>query len=161
MLTINRKITKRRGRYLVGAAETFVTIADAAGGEGMVAASFIMDAIQALRRLPNTKQRRQELEEKLHRAQASVRDEMGVISTKIDLTEDVQYARRTIRGVSLAQALAKFANLIESPDPHALREQARKRASENLLSALMASTVVDENGKVVARSPAHIGGRRR
>ena len=58
----------------------------------------------------------------------------------------------------MAQALAKFADLIESPDPHALRELARKRASENLLSALIAAKLVDENGKVQARSPAHIGG---
>ena len=145
-------------RCLVGAAESFVTIADAAGGEGMVAASFIMDAIQALRRLPNTRQKRQALEERLRHAQASVRDEMGVISTKIDLTEDIQHARRTVGGVSLAQALAEFVDLTESPDPDALREQARQRASKYLLSTIMPTTVVDQDGKVVARSPAHIGG---
>ena len=39
-----------RDRCLVGAAESFITIADASEGQGMVAASFIMDAIQALRR---------------------------------------------------------------------------------------------------------------
>ena len=42
-----------RDRCLVGAAESHMTIADAAGGEGMVASGAIMDAIQALRRLPN------------------------------------------------------------------------------------------------------------
>ena len=146
-----------RDRCLVGAAESFVTIADAAGGEGMVAASFIMDAIKALRRLPATKQRRQALEKRLRLAQASVRDEMGVIATKIDLTKDVKDARRRVVGVSLAQALAEFADMAASPDPDALREHASKQAGENLLSSLMPTTVVDEDGKVVAKSPGFLG----
>ena len=79
-----------RDRCLMGAAESHMTIADAAGGEGMVAAGAIMGAIQALRRLPNTRKRRQELEEKLRRAQASVRDQMGIISTQFDLTEFIE-----------------------------------------------------------------------
>ena len=146
-----------RDRCRIGAAESFVAIADAAGGEGMVAASAIMDAIQALRRLPSTKERRQELEERLRHAQASVRDEMGAISTEIDLTEHVQHAQRSVGGVSLAEALAAFARLTASPDPDKLREQARKQAEENVLSALMATTVVEEDGKVAARSPGTHG----
>ena len=147
-----------RDRCLVSAAESFVAIADAAGGEGMVAASALMDAIQALRRLRNTKERRQELEERLRHAQASVRDEMGAISTEIDLTEHVQHARRAVGEVSLAQALAAFARLTASPDPDVLREQAKQQAEENVLSALMPTTVVDEDGMVAARSPGHLGG---
>ena len=146
-----------RDRCLVGAAESLVTIADAAGGEGMVAASSIMDAIQALRRLPDTRQRRQELEEKLRYAQASVRDEMGVISTTIDLTEHVKHARRSVAGVSLAQALAEFADLAASPDPDALRDEARRLAEENPLSSIMPASLVDEGGKVLAKSPGFLG----
>ena len=146
-----------RDRCLVGAAESFVTIADTAGGEGMVAASFIMDAIQALGRLPNTRQRRQALKERLRHAQASVRDEMGVISTTIDLTEHVKHARRRVAGVSLAQALAEFAQLSASPDPDALRGEARRLAEENPLSSIMQSTQVDEDGKVIAKSSGLLG----
>ena len=149
---------QQRDRCLVGAAESYVTIAEAAGGTGMVAASFFMDAIKALRRLPNTKQRRQELEERLHRAQTAVRDEMGVISIPIDLTEHVKHARRTVSGVSLAQALGEFADFAPSPDPKDLRDEARRQAEENLLSSLMPATVVDDSGKVVAKSPAYIAG---
>ena len=146
-----------RDRCLVGAAESFVTIADAAGGEGMVAASFIMDTIQALGRLPNTRQRRQALRERLRYAQASVRDEMGVISTTIDLTEHVKHARRLVAGVSLAQALAEFAQLAASPDPDTLRDEARRQAEKNPLSSIMPSTQVDEDGKVLAKSPGFLG----
>ena len=88
------KNEQERDRCLVGAAESHVTIADAGGGKGTVAAGALMDAIQALRQLSNTKVRRQEIEERLRHAQASVRDEMGVISTTFDLTEYIEHARR-------------------------------------------------------------------
>ena len=149
---------KERDRCRVGAAESFVAIADAAGGEGMVAASAFMDAIQALRRIADTRDRRQELEERLRHAQASVRDEMGMVSTEIDLTEHIQHARRAVAGASLSQALAAFAGLTASPDPDVLREQAEQQAEEYVLSALMPTTVVDEDGMVAARSPGHLGG---
>ena len=106
---------QERDRCLAGAAESHVTIADAAGGEGMVAADAIMDAIQALRRLPGTRHRRGELEGKLRHAQASVHDEMGVISTTFDLTDYIQHARESVGGVSLAHAVGEFADLTPSP----------------------------------------------
>lgn len=146
-----------RERCLVGAAESYVTIADAAGGEGMVAASFFMDAIEALRRLPNTKPRRQELEERLRHAQASVRDEMGIISTPFDLTEHVQHARRSVGGTTLGEAIGAFVDLASSPDPDDLRNEARRAAEDFPLSSMMPSTVVDDEGRVVARSPGMLG----
>ncbi len=142
-----------RDRCLVSAAESHVTIADAAGGEGIVAAGAIMDAIYELRHLPNTRNRRRELEEKLRRAQASVRDEMGVISTQFDLTDYIEHARERVSGVSLPQALGQFADLTASPDPDELREQARRLADENPLSSIMPTAMLDEDGKVVAKSP--------
>ena len=148
---------QERDRCLVGAAESHVTIADAAGGKGMPAAGALMDAIQALRRLPNTKGRRQELEERLRHAQASVRDEMGVISTTFDLTEYIEHARQRVGGKGLPRALGEFADLARSPDPDELRDQARRVAEENPLSSIMPSTMVDEDGKVVARSPGLLG----
>ena len=106
-----------RDRCLVAAAETHLTIANAAGGQGTVAAGAFKDAIEALRRLPNTKQKRQELERRLRHAQASVRDEMGSMSTTIDLTEFIEHARRSVAGVSLGRALGEFADFARSPDP--------------------------------------------
>ena len=142
---------EERDRCLIGAAESHMTIAEAAGGEGMVAAGAIMDAIQALRRLPNTRQRRKELEGRLRHAQASVRDEMGSFSTSFDITDLVQRARESVGGKSLAQALGGFAALTPSPDPEDLREQARRLAAEAPLASILASTMVDEDGKVCKR----------
>jgi hypothetical protein len=90
-------------------------MAASADFKGMAAASWLMDAIQALRRVPGTKARRQELEVKLRMAQASIRDEMGVISTNIDLTDLAEQARKTVSGLTLAQALFEFARLEASP----------------------------------------------
>ena len=126
-------------------------------GEGMVAAGAIMDAIQALRRLPNTKQRRQELEGRLRHAQSSVRDEMGVVSTRFDLTDFIRHARQSVGGKSLPLALGRFADLAQSPEPEALREQARRIAAKSPLSSIVGSTMVDEDGKVVAKSPGMFG----
>ena len=107
--------------------------------------------------VPSTRQWRQALKERLRHAQASVRDEMGVISTTIDLTEHVKHARRLVAGVSLTQALAEFVQLAASPDPDNLRDEARRQAEENPLSSIMPSTQVDEYGKVLAMSPGFLG----
>ena len=146
-----------RDRCLTEAAETHVAIADAAGGKGMIAVSSIMDAIQALRQLPNTQQRRYELQKKLIDAQSSVRDEMGVISTPFDLTEYVEFARQNISSVTLAQALRRFAGLTRSRNPDELRDEALHITEQNPILSMMPSTLVDENGKVIAKSPGFIG----
>ena len=146
-----------RDRCLMSAAECFAALADKAGGRGMVAAKYLMDAIEALRQIPNTGDRRQQLEARLHYAQASIPDEMGRISTEIDLTDLVQDARDGVSGLSLPKALAVFAALSASPDPATLRDEARKQAKEHPLTHLFPMSVVDDEGKVVSKSPALVG----
>ena len=69
-------------RCRTSAAECYVSLAESAGGTGMVASSHFMDAIRDLRNLPDTKERRSELEEKLRQAQAHIRDEMAVFRAR-------------------------------------------------------------------------------
>lgn len=144
-------------RCLVSAAECYVRMAEAADNKGMAAASWLMDAIKALRHIPGTKERRQELEAVLRQAQESVSDEMGTISTPVDLSDLVDEARRTIHGLTLAQALAQFATLATSPDPDTLYRQAREHVQEHPLSGFIAMSVHDEEGKVVTQSPGLTG----
>ncbi|MGF1640500.1 MAG: hypothetical protein ACFCUO_06080 [Rhodospirillales bacterium] len=145
-------------RCLKKAAECYVSMAAAADFKGMAAASWLMDAIRALRRLPGTKERRVELEAKLSEAQASISDEMGVISTEIDLGEIVDHTRKVIGGLTLPQALAKFARLERSPEPETLRKEALKQAEENPLSSIVPMAIHDDEGKLVAQSPGILGG---
>ena len=148
---------QERDRCLVSAAECHVRLAEADGAQGMVASAHFMDAIEALRRVPGTRERRQQLEPRLREAQSSIRDEMGVISTPVDLSALVTETRRRVDGLSLAQALAEFATLSESPDPGDLRNDTLKLAEENPLFGVMPVSMVDEEGKVIAKSPGLVG----
>ena len=146
-----------RDRCLNEAAETHVAIADANDGRGMIAASYIMDAIKALQQLPDTQQRRHELKEKLIYAQSSVREEMSVISTQFDITEYVEYAQKNVSGITLAQALRRFAGLTRSRNPDELRDETLHIAGQNPILSMLPSTHVDEDGKVIAKSPGSLG----
>ncbi len=145
-------------RCLVNAAECYVTMASAAGFKGMVAASWLMDAIKELRRIPNTKERRQELEAKLQSAQAGIPDEMGTISTELDLTDWVDHARESVAGLTLAEALIRFVNLEKSPEIAKLHDDVQKQVEENPLQSMVPTSIHDDEGKVVAESPGLAGG---
>ena len=147
----------QRDRCLGSAAECLVALAEADGGRGIVAASHLMDAIEALRRIPNTEERRRQLEPRLREAQTSIRDQMGTISTPVDLTELHKDARESVGGLSLSYALAAFAQLATSRTPDELRDEERKLAGENLFASLIPKAMVDDEGKVVSKSPAFVG----
>ena len=146
-----------RYRCLASAAECLVSLADADGDQGMVAASHLTEAIKALRNVPNTVERRQQLEIRLREAQASIHDQMVMISTPVDLTDLREKACECFSDLSLSQAFAAFARLAASPSPDELRDEARKQAKECLLSSIVPKTIVDDEGKVVSKSPASDG----
>lgn len=145
-------------RCLINAAECYVRMAEAAGLKGMTASSWLMDAIKALRSIPGTKARRAELEAKLREAQATIADEMGTVSTQIDIGDLVDHARKAVGDLTLAQALFEFANLERSPAAEKLREDALKQAEESPLSSIIPMSIHDHEGKVVAKSPGLGGG---
>ena len=140
-------------RCLANAAECYVAMASAADFKGMTAARWLMEAIKELRKIPNTKKRRQELEVKLRDAQSGIPDEMGEISTKVDLTDLVDHARKRVAGLTLAAALAEFANLERSPEVKNLREDIQNQVEENPLLSMIPMSIYDDEGKVVAESP--------
>ena len=142
-----------RNRCLESAAECLVSLADAAKDQGMVASSHLMHAIDDLRRIPNTAERRQQLKLRLRSAQATIHDQMGTISTELDLTELRERARDAVGKVRLAQALAIFAQLARSPTPDELRKEAQKQTEKSPLFSMMPQERVDNDGKVISRSP--------
>ena len=118
----------------------------------MAAASWLMDAIEALRGVPGTKARRQELEAMLREAQAAISDEMSSISTEIDLTDLADHARRTVSNLTLARALLEFARLDGSPEPDKLRDDPIAYAQEHPLSSIIPVSIHDHDGKVIAKT---------
>ncbi len=140
-------------RCLKSAAECLVALANNYDSKGIGAVKHLMDAIQELRRIPNTQERRQQLEEHLREVQPSISDEMHTITTKIDLTKLVESARGHVSGLNLAQALKVFALLDRSPDPEVLRERAREQAKEYVFASTSPLLIVDNEGKVTGKSP--------
>lgn len=128
-------------------------LASAAGFKGMLATSSLMDAIAALRRVKGTSERRTELEEKLRKIQGTVFDDLGQIGTSFDISELVERARASVSDMTLMNALAQFACLSKSPSPEDLKKEAVRQAEENPLSTVFASEFLDDEGKVVSRSP--------
>lgn len=108
------------------AAECLVALADAAGESAMASTAFLRDAIRALREVPGTRDRRQELQSRLVSVQESIQDEMGVVSTSLNIEDEVNAVTTSLQGVSLSQAMGLFADLLRSPEPADLREQARR-----------------------------------
>ena len=143
-------------RCLKCAAECYVRLAD--GATGMVASSCLMDAIKAMRNIPGTKTRRIELEHKLREVQATILDEMTTVSTEIDISEVIDHARKVVGDMTLAQALLAFAKLARSPAPEKLREEALAQCEKNPLSSIFSTSIFDDEGKLVARSPALVDG---
>ena len=143
---------KESNRCHARAAECYVTKA-MTSDSSMAKASWLMDAIEALRQVPDTKQRREELEAQLREAQVSMQDEFITISTDIDLTDLVEDAEERVGGVCLANALLEFADLSYSPDLAELRDEVHKQAKESVILGSIPLAMHDEDGKVVAHSP--------
>lgn len=150
----NSKNNVERDRCLKSAAECLVDLANNYSGKGIGAVKYLMDAIQELRHIPNTKERRQQLEARLREVQTSISDEMHTITTEINLTKFAESARGHVSGLSLAQALKAFALLDRSPDPEVLREHAQRQAKEYVFASTSPLSIVDNEGKVTGKSPS-------
>lgn len=139
------------------AAEQYVALADIRKASAMVASSFLMDAIQALRRVKGTKERRKELERKLRELQADSLDEMGSFGTHIDLSDLATGTIKVFDPLTLPQMLAQLANLCRSPELEDLKAQALALAKDSPLSAIFAGAKLDNDGKVISRNPGLSG----
>ncbi|MCB8879360.1 hypothetical protein ACELLULO517_03875 [Acidisoma cellulosilytica] len=138
------------------AAETMVLQADAAAS-ATVKSHFIANAIAALHRVPESKNRRIALRHQLIDVQAGISDEMSSFSHEIDLTELVEKVRSGLVSRSLTDSLFLFANLDSSPDPAKLETEAIETIRNYPLSSLFGATQVDGEGKVIHRAAGGAG----
>ena len=150
-----------KNRSLKFAAECFVKLAHDAGGKGVEAASFISDAIEAYRNIPETKERREELQKLLREAQTGKRDEMQTITRGVDLISFVKKAQGLVAGKMLSKALENFAKLTSSPDRSFLQSGVETVVEEDPLRAAVPFNRIDNAGRVVAKSPGFLGNRRK
>lgn len=139
-------------RCMIEAAESHVQKADLANSP-MLEAAFLQDAIQTLRNLPNTRDRRDELSARLRGVQPGIRDEMGHFSTEIDLTEIVERSVASVRGHSWPVAFLSLVLCDQLPTPEEIRHTAQEHAQEFPLQGMMPMQVHDFQGRVVFITP--------
>lgn len=139
-------------RCLISAAETFVREADARRDSAMAESSFLNDAIQALRPIPGTAERRRQLQDRLNEVQPRILDEMSSFSHQQDITELVKSAEAHVTGKSLAEAIRACLTCARSPDPEALRKEVLENAHGSI-SGIMPVTVSDSQGRTRFKAP--------
>ncbi|UVK39943.1 DUF4209 domain-containing protein [Mesorhizobium sp. AR10] len=143
---LRAKDVENSNRCLVEAAETYVGDAEARPDSAAVQVHFLNDAIQALRPIPGTADRRRALQDRLNAIQPRIMDEMSSFSHKTNITDLVEAAEAEVRGKPLAQVIRALLMCAKSPDPDELRDEALK-ASHGTLAALFSTTVSDHQGR--------------
>lgn len=142
----DNKDEPNRNRCLIEAGETYVANADARTDSAMVQASFLNNAIQALRQIPGTAARRKELHDRMTAIQPNIADEMSVFSHSEDITEEVDAIEKFVAGKTLPEVIRILFACINSPDPATLRDEVIQE-SGNSISAFMPVTVSDSQGR--------------
>lgn len=128
----------------------------------MVASSFYENAIQTYRKVPKTERAVHRVDERIlelrtHLAQSGemALGEMGVISMPgIDITQLVENARKSVTGKPATEALLAFANLHRGAKVEEMRKSALERMRQFVFSSLLSSTVMNRDGRVIAKRPA-------
>ncbi len=140
-------------RCQIESAECFVHQADLAKGSAMIRSSYLEQAIQVMRPIRATKERRAELHALMREAQPAIHDEMGVISHESDITEIVERAGKTVMGRSLPWALLQLMMCDSAPDPEGLRREVLKQREESSIVSNVPVSFHDSQGRVVFTSP--------
>jgi len=139
-------------RCSIEAAETYVADANARPDSAFVQASFLNDAIQALRPIPGTADRRRELQDRLNAVQPRIADEMSSFSHEMDITELVEATEAVVRDKSLAETIRALLVCERSPEPSKLRDEVL-RTAHGSISALFPMTVSDSQGRTRFTTP--------
>ncbi|BCH19942.1 DUF7380 domain-containing protein [Mesorhizobium sp. L-2-11] len=146
------KDTDNENRCFMAAAETFVSNSDARPESAMVQVSFLDSAIQALRPIPGTVQRRRELQDRLNAIQPNIRDEMSSFSHEDNITELVEAVEAAVSGKPFPDVIKALFTCERSPDPDALRKQVLENGYGSI-SAIMPMTVSDHQGRTRFKAP--------
>lgn len=116
-----------------------------------IASHHLQSAIEALRRIPGTEIRREELHRHMLKLQANSRDELGKLSQEVDLTPMVEKAILSVQGKSFRDAIFSLCVIGSSPKVQNLRDMVDKMASETPLQFWISMNIVNDKGRVVGR----------
>jgi len=115
-------------------------------------ASWIMDALQALRHVKGVEDKELELEHDLRRLQKTSMKEMAAIPIEMDISDEREKFIAQFSSYRLPEALKQFALITGSPSVDRLEDEALKSIKNNPLMAMMGVSHVDEEGKTIRKS---------
>ncbi|HDR9049487.1 TPA: DUF4209 domain-containing protein [Burkholderia vietnamiensis] len=123
------------------------------GRGAMAAASILSDAVEAMRRAPDGRERAAELHEQLIGIQKESLAELSEFSTSMDVSELVQRALNSVRDKSLKEAVFALCAMARPPSIERLKRDAHEQARISVIGSLMSSQVLNSRGQVVAIAP--------
>ena len=127
----------------------------------LVAAAFYENAIQTYREIPRIERgprqidsRIEELKQLHEDAGKQALNEMKPVSIpSIDITDTVQRSRKAVGGKRPLEALGSFASIHPFVDVKELNKSAQQNLKDHPFLALMAWTMLSEDGRVAAKRP--------
>ncbi len=141
----------------LAAAETYVKEGEDAlqrpSSGHSVAAHFLQGAIEALKKIENTRDERQEIYQKMLEYQKKSISEMGTHPYSIDVSEIADKAIEMVKGKSLFEALMNLAFSSPSPKVDRLRTRVQEAVRTHPMSHIFSASLLDKEGKVVGRRP--------
>jgi hypothetical protein len=120
-------------------------------------ASWVMQALQALRHIKGTEQKEEELEQELRRLQRASVKEMGAIPIELDVRAERDRVLDFFEALRLSDALKNFALLEKSPAMEDLREQALQMREHSPVVSMFGATHIDDEGKTIAKTSGASG----
>jgi hypothetical protein len=119
-----------------------------------VKAHWTKAALGEMRSIPNTYGRVKQLREELKAFQLAAHDEFSTFKTPIDLTELIANTEKLFEAISFSDACVHFYNMTAAPSKEELCSIVLNLAKKNPLSASIASSFYDEEGRETARVEA-------
>lgn len=141
---------------LLNSAESYVKEAEfKRGNDGqgsyLVASHFLQQAIEAYRRLGNTKERVDRIHSKLLDYEKQSINEMQQCSTEFDVSKSVKNTIEKVSGKDFYDAIFALSLMVQSPKVENLRKEVRKLANKYPLQHIMGGVAVNHMGKVIGR----------
>lgn len=151
----NNDIEKER-ECLLNSAESYVKEAEfkrTNDGQGsyLVASHFLQRAIEAYRRISDTKGKVDRIHSKLLDYEKQSIDEMQQYSTKFDVSESVKNTISNVSGKNFFDAIFALSLMVQSPKVENLRKEVTKLANQYPLQHIMGGVAVNHMGKVIGR----------
>ncbi|HAZ12954.1 MAG: hypothetical protein A2X86_09200 [Bdellovibrionales bacterium GWA2_49_15] len=124
-----------------------------AGGSAIILQNFYNKAISACRATKGRKEEAKELIDELKEIQPDINDGLKAFSAPIDITDSVAALIKEIEEKSFIEGIETLCFLSTPPSKRALFSESEKMIKEYPLQSLISNVMLDEKGKLIAKTP--------